>query len=53
MDTYPTDASSELTRRERLLVAGLLVGVTLWIRFCEVVPRHPVPYLRSTKGTTS
>jgi hypothetical protein len=33
-----TDANSELTLHERLLISGLLVCVTLWIRVAEVIP---------------
>ncbi|MCU1428674.1 MAG: hypothetical protein JWL83_2674 [Actinomycetia bacterium] len=40
MDTRPADANSELTLHERLLIAGLLVGVTLWIRVAEVIPER-------------
>jgi hypothetical protein len=38
MDTYPADARSQLTLHERLVISGLLVGVTLWIRVAEVMP---------------
>jgi hypothetical protein len=38
MDTDRLDANSELTVHERLLISGLLVGVTLWIRVAEVIP---------------
>jgi hypothetical protein len=42
IDTDRRDASSQLTVHERLLISGLLVGVTLWIRVAEVIPelRH-------------
>jgi hypothetical protein len=38
MDTDRRDARSELTIHERLLISGLLVGVTLCIRVAEVLP---------------
>jgi hypothetical protein len=40
MDTRPADANSELALHERLLIAALLVGVTLWIRVVEVIPER-------------
>jgi hypothetical protein len=38
MDTDRLDANSEFTFQERLLISGLLVGLTLWIRVAEVIP---------------
>jgi hypothetical protein len=40
MDTRAANANSELALHERLLISGLLVGVTLWIRVAEVIPER-------------
>jgi hypothetical protein len=40
MATDRLDASSELALHQRLLISGLLVGVTVWIRVAEVLPER-------------
>jgi hypothetical protein len=40
MDTRPADANLELALHERLLISGLLAGVTLCIRVAEVIPER-------------
>jgi hypothetical protein len=38
MATDRLGATAELALHQRLLISGLLVGVTLWIRVAEVIP---------------
>ena len=40
MGTDRFDANSQLTLQERLLISGLVAGVTLLIRVAEVIPEH-------------